>query len=1805
MIFSKLIAYSFIAGSFFAVSTVSTIGITQVINKTPVADVEEDEDDDDTPVAPVKLSNTQQLIVNLTSFGNMEAYVDASITYGEELITLNGNAFVSMESLGDVEIYADLDIAGFDKTMDLEVTYKDSILYASIDERKLSLNTNDLNDVITLINDLMPSGENAISSLLPNIDTDTLLANLGNMTSEEKEDEILYTCSLIDGFPPLYFTSDYDHQMTSVSIHDAEIAGLKISLDAKTNILGMDQNQVKEPEDKDSYIDVKKYFGIADQIKGYIEHPQFDISYNLNAYQNDNELVSTTGKLYLDLDNKLNFAIDGNINAFNQNVNYLLGYEDNKAFVNIQDKIKAYVEENSLLKAKEDILTLVDNEMFSSLSSSLNNISLPLLDFIKAKDVKSLLSKYNYINIDEEGLTLSLSNSLFSNNDSDLSINLKVNENGLKTISISNLAYNEYHFDLSLNLNEFTALPAINYEEYFNADKYLATIPQIDNILKTKAGNFTYDVNVKENNNDFINLDGNVNLSFNDEFSFNVEGNISYKDNLSASYLLDINKDRTALKINDDHQYYINNDELISFINPLFKKLKNGSMNNLFNGLDALSIPLLTIINEDDYLSLIDYVDSYEVNENGISLNIKNSLFSSNEGTFNINVLFNEKGLDEIKVNNFFFNNLDISLSIKMSDYQVKEELDLNGYTNITSYLPLINQIIDIVSEKEVGLSYNVNLSKDNASIISTFGEVDLSFKDALEIYLKGALGEEEKYAVYELNINDVIALNYNDTLKVYIPLEDIAESINKLLPLIKDSFTSSLSSIKVEELLSYIDALVLKEDGIYLDVINPLNNEVINISFTKDGEEFKDIKVSGLSFNGYSLDLSLSLEEYHDHLFSKDDYTSLDRIPGIIDQILGYIEEKACKISFNVNYEDINVSGNSSIKFDNDVLIYLETTLLDKDDNSYQISLEKDNENYYLSFNETKVLLSTESVNSIIKDARKLLLDNDSVIYQYIVNIDLSNLKDYFYDLPITSINSNGNKLAAAININEQEFTLELVFNNEDHIKEINIKNDKLSGSISLSNYEEKHIEKTGKYIGGSSLKNVTSYFSNLSKENQTALIDQIVSYTDINNLSLGVDYSIKVTRDNNLTFTTSGDIDFVNNENETSFYLVGDLVNKENEEPLDSNFFISYQDDTIYFNYNDSLKIAYDKAAITDLIDIITTRLPLDDASLDTLANILPDGSTASSPLFTAIKNKEYLSLLDYFKEITIEGSDLVIHIDASILGNMDGELTIALDAHEGGLKSIKIKNIYAFGYVLDFDLSIREFKNHDFNKEGYVSLNYMNNIIDRLSSLISENKYALSLSGSINSLTFNGSTQFELGENKDRGIGKITLTDKSNKNHNIVIDVTRNKVSDTATEEEKRNALETSDVLFSYNNNLKGSFNLGSLSDTFSLVQALATEGNKRVEKYKDLLLADISSSVLMQVLNGNIEAILYQNLLDGIYYRNGNYDIELNGNFLKEDTNLDVSNIIITLKLDNNHQFEGIAFKGKLMDFDINLSLDLEEYDDNYTGLTKDSSYYDFSDMNYLVEYLLNTASKDDFDLSGKLNVKIFHSSLIKLGVDLNSYVHIDKDEEGNEKVYVKLTLSNIPYVPIASEKLIGWTERTFNIYFTDDEVYLDLVCYYNGITSIDSYNISKHTRLTLEDFLDNILYYLVNYGLGIKESIFDGSTYTTDSDNEIELSKLLSSYSFDESIPSWNLSINMDELTGTSIFDDLDVVISGDQSKLMKSLDVTSEIISIIDLNFDADVNNYDYDEARFNNILTYLANHQNDELGKTYKGANN
>lgn len=981
---------------------------------------------------------------------------------------------------------------------------------------------------------------------------------------------------------------------------------------------------------------------------------------------------------------------------------------------------------------------------------------------------------------------------------------------------------------------------------------------------------------------------------------------------------------------------------------------------------------------------------------------------------------------------------------------------------------------------------------------------------------------------------------------------------------------------------------------------------------------------------NGYALFEKVSTGELINHYDSYIDDEIVFRQLSHNELLINHFK-RLNHLSFDVDMSltykglDVSISGSVYLNLNHGMINSYQADLsLRTGFRNQDFTLTYVDHSYYLSGRYSNYIFEASDINTLINIINEI--DEGISLPNNFFGLNMNHLLDSINNASCTS-NSNDINYESSY-LTASNVSLKSTLNHD--LISISFRNNNSLFSYEMSLEVNNNAPSVNIVNPAISNSDFISHADGYSESFKLGLVDQLKEF--INLKQAGIAYNIEVSKDNVLTFNTNGrlDLNLLDEEGneDIKVNLSGEMSNPDSDAPLASTFNISYMNETAYLNYNNRLKLAYSKAGLEGLINIIKTRLTSNQYFEDLMGKFFPDSSTSSAPLLEAFKNKEYWSLLTYYHSLSRDNdNNVVVNFSSDLLGGSQGLITLTINKDTNEINKVLVNNVYAFGYYLDCEFTFDSYQEFSVNNpNSYTQLDYFNNILTDIMNIVDTKKHALSLSGSISSskgtTTITGTTQFAFGENENYGVANVSIRDHDNKVHNLAIDITNQKVSANASEEQKRQALKNSQIYFNYNGNLKGKMALGSFTDLFALFKELADNNDERFEKYQALLTADFSRSSLLRLFNGEVEAILYDDLLNNITYNNNTYTIDLNNQILKNN-GVDVGSIYLDIRLDDNHHLLGATLRGTLLDYTLNLDLNVTTYNPNYSRLNKNDNYYDFSDLKTLADYLLTTAKNNDFSLSGKLNASLsfFTTSLGSINltnVDVSAIAHIEKDANGEEKVYVKVTI-DVPYLGIIYNNDSSWDSRKFIIYFTDDEVYLRTETLHISSRKTDKHGsilvwkwtyyhnheyTYKDVKLTMDEFFNNILYYIGNFGFDLEKDL---NGYSGKNAN-MDYSKLINSYSFatPNNIPTWTVGINMKEITGKDEMGTLNATIKGNPTtKLLSSLTANMKItiakVIIINANFDASLVNVNpISTSIVNATKNYINQHKNQSNRSIY-----
>ena len=268
--------------------------------------------------------------------------------------------------------------------------------------------------------------------------------------------------------------------------------------------------------------------------------------------------------------------------------------------------------------------------------------------------------------------------------------------------------------------------------------------------------------------------------------------------------------------------------------------------------------------------------------------------------------------------------------------------------------------------------------------------------------------------------------------------------------------------------------------------------------------------------------------------------------------------------------------------------------------------------------------------------------------------------------------------------------------------------------------------------------------------------------------------------------------------------------------------------------------------------------------------------------------------------------------------------------------------------------------------------------------------------------------------------------------------------------------------------------------------------------------------------------------------------------------------------------------------------LNLKISLKDYDPSRESKLKVSdAYIDFSTLQLLVKFGLNTTKNDYYHLTAEINLNAL--AIINASFEMDVYVLI-KDE------YVKI-YGVIPDAKLLN--LLGSTiqdyglltsgvksEFTFETYPENDPNREDGVGGYFNIKTTVSKLLSskkeiKHYKTTSKNLIksENIMAYLLNDLLLIKTSITDMiGDLSLDKDEEQaagDFTNLFTStgYKYNASKNEWDIGINLNEITGIDALRELELTIKGRDDETLAKLDASLNIkASLVTLALTATIN---------------------------------
>lgn len=567
--------------------------------------------------------------------------------------------------------------------------------------------------------------------------------------------------------------------------------------------------------------------------------------------------------------------------------------------------------------------------------------------------------------------------------------------------------------------------------------------------------------------------------------------------------------------------------------------------------------------------------------------------------------------------------------------------------------------------------------------------------------------------------------------------------------------------------------------------------------------------------------------------------------------------------------------------------------------------------------------------------------------------------------------------------------------------------------------------------------------------------------------------------------------------------------------------------------------------------------------------------------------------------------EVSTLDISLDLAGLG-LSGTLTMSLyDGSIRALAGLSIEN-FAFGSILvngeiyfndEESLTVAP-------KDTLLERNYLRrlpDLFDGIQEFTDSQTASLSFYGSV--LNSDGSDGFEIEEGNAKasfdiknknGTGEIIFKDRqsatSSQNYRLGLDVKEKW-------EDGHMVGNESDMFFLVNTPeskmkpLAGYFSIDSLNGILSLLMAFSKTEDEQFTKYLEWIQTAESSSLISRLINGNeLNPLLSSSIIRSFQNDESKKaaTVVINGGILSLDSDLDLE---IGYKGDffsldgvtentnrEKTSFTYLRVKMAMGEQNVDLTIKLKDYEapgaakgDNYNwgayyynyqngefiggsdGVHDKSNYVDWSSIQYLLQYILNSAllgrgesyqfgedgitasvtkteERNDYStyyLSGAIAVsaKVLGIKITTVTLKLDLYVYLKGAEV---KVYGFL---DTPAIIEVNGGLFGGNRFVSYFAYETDENNPEGVMYIDRLKENKLSNSVRH-KVAGKDFMENIGDWVLGFMMGMFEgSAIDADTFHTNDDSSSESSPIYVenvftgnefSFSTDENgNPAWN------------------------------------------------------------------------------------
>ena len=1658
----------------------------------------------------LETSATGRVVSSIMNARDAKVNFDLDFEKDDTKVNANGNLVMDLdEQTGKIALDVDLNLSINQTPSTIHITYKDDYAYISFNEQQIQFETtNLLNDIKSAFALIQP----ALSQIELPFDMSQIsmekIQGLATEATEKKFDnyyEVYFPIyKLIPELGTAVIQANLDYEPTKVYLkHENNSSNsFNLTFNAETD-LSPQEIKIEATEEQKTYNNLSDAVKLLSLALNNIKEKgiYFDAEINLN----DTKITAQTAISLSPLKAQLNLtAFDSEAKlVFENNTLYLdlLGIKVKATTKEIRDLIYKYTSKD--IQIPTEITSAVNTKLtFDQIIEKLNSFDLSQISnlithstqTVEQNDESIICDNYQ-ISIDNFKVEINATNNTIE------SI-LLFNANDITPIVKLNIAENDFDF-IEINSNDYASTTIITEKIDF-----------VEKLLNTKK------------------IYGTFNVCF-DETNYNILAKVDFCDDLkielSTSFL---NNELLLTYANETIYFKYKNIKLKSNINSansIIENLSNFVEDNteLKELVSNLTNTLTDKINEieiSDNYDLSQYINKLTLNASGASLNLDENKF--------ISINFADKLTNIITINYDDFN--------FVANIKIDEDLIItapNDYDDVCFILPSLEFLEELYAQKQIAGTIEFNF--DNIQIVANYAlKVNVDDLCASEFMLETNVLNKPLKLVY---LNKVLYLTYKD-VSLNITLEQLKqvlaennlpstfEEIKKELNF--DDFTNILKTDKTFDELKPLENVLdeqtlekvygianlicenidnfvfrLSENG----VIVGLNNSCLNVVYQNNS-------VSQIWANYDNYNIALSDISFETNIEAPNNSVNYGTLKNIYNSVYNFVLNKQFAFNISAVYDNTCYNANVLLDLNNQAKAIINTTYDGIDINliligeDIYITVSKYNKTYSIKANIQNIESIIEIVNEYIAFDKEYVLNLIDNLRIYLNNPaqslqqELNNISIPTFDVKeiLKYLNKDINFDLALI---ENSNTLTLSASYDNHNIEVCFENNNLNKVNYLGNiYGITSLE-----LNIENFKEITAPESNdfVDIENLIKLFNSLKVITSQNVIEGSgsilfdlFDKQTTITIDYRVTYTENGLEGYISTE------LYGTKLT------------ITLLDSIIYLDISGA-KINVPLSELSNIITFINNNFNTNLNSDISISSVLSDDLNIVDIIFTDIENFELTSNILNIRYKDIIADLTFADVVENVVINYNG-LTFELNA--SFTDSLGLEN---------------------FNKDDYAHYSCLTNLIESGLNTINEKQYNVSADVDVyrnNTQAFDGQitlTADLLDDIKIGGVGVLTGTNKSS--YEVYL-----------------NYLE--DYLYVSYNNLKLCASKNSLKDLITIaVQVLGMDPETlspilgQIDGNMQLNTSNLSDFLPSFDINNPLSILKY---IQNFTLTENSFGVVVKGSEINSSVSGDKF-ITVTIthsngklqKIEFNNIYTGVS-DTEYFDMTINFN----EFTQVMGMKFPKSSYIDISSSANLLKALVNTTKLTDYHITATADVHINAISIINVTKTVNLDIRV-KNVDKNVTAMVAIT--NIPVLAKVNDdkdvasvlefvSILAGGNTTYSrdlyIYYKDDNIYIyreDYKTSNHSISSKDCVQISTKT------FINNIDYYLLEYGIGFSDSIMteiQASIEKTKNRAEpMDISNVLKEYYFKNN--KHNITINMEEVTANTDLKDMTIGIS--------------------------------------------------------------